>query len=107
MSTTELCTSTSLSRQLRMVCRLSFAKLTLTLPTADAPPEFIQALRQALDPIDRKIDNLMNDVKKLTNDMQIFKNDVNGLKDDMQSVKATQGHIRRISAIVSCNAALL
>ncbi len=60
-----------------------------------------------MDPIDRKIDNLVNDVKKLTNDIQTIKNDVNGLKDDMRSVKTAQGHIRRISAIVSCNVALL
>ncbi len=72
----------------------------------DVPPAFVQALQQALDPIDRKIDKLTNDVQKFTNDMRTIKDDVNGLKNDMQSMMKAQEHIGRITAIVSCNAAL-
>ena len=49
------------------------------------------------------MDKLTNNVQKLTNDIQTIKNDVNGLKNDTQSMKKAQEHIRRISAIVSCN----
>jgi hypothetical protein len=60
-------------------------------PTAaDAQPNFAQALQQALEPMDKKMDKLTNNVQKLM--------------DDVQAIKKAQEHIRRISAIVSCNA---
>lgn len=57
--------------------------------------------------MNNKMDKLTNGVQKLTDDIQAVRDDLNALKDDIQAVKKEQGHIRRISAIVSCIAASL
>lgn len=110
------------------VIDLFFVKLTLTtILVGDVPAWFVQVLRQALDPMDRKMDKLTNDVQKLTNDIQTVKNemqtvkndiqtiknhiqtvknDIQTVQNDIQSMKQAQDHIRRISAIVSCNVLL-
>jgi hypothetical protein len=82
-------------------------------PGEDAPPWFVEALRQALNPIDRKIDKLTKDVNGLKNvmnglkdELKDLKDDVKGLKNETQSMKKTQERIRRLSAIVSRNVLL-
>jgi hypothetical protein len=55
--------------------------------------------------MDKKMDKLTNNVQKLMDDVQAVKKGVNTLKDDIQAIKKAQEHTRRISAIVSCNAA--
>ena len=59
------------------------------------------------DKIDKLTNNMNDKIDKLTNNMndKIDKltNDVDDLKTDIQSLKKTQEHIKRLSAIVSCN----